>query len=214
MNKSFDTKRMVLIAIFAAIEVILACTPLGFIPIGVTRATTVHIPVILGSVLLGPAAGALLGGVFGFISLIINTINPTITSFVFSPFYAVGDMQGNGWSLVVVMVPRILIGITSYYGFKAISKYDKSKIFAYVGAGLIGSLTNTVLVMGGIYLFFGQSYAEVKGISYDVLFGFIMGIVGINGVPEAIVSALITVTVGKTIAPVFIRSIKKENTIK
>ncbi|MDF2878914.1 MAG: putative rane protein, partial [Clostridia bacterium] len=83
-----------------------------------------------------------------------------------------------------------------------------------VGAGLIGSLTNTVLVMSGIYLFFGQSYAEVKGISYDVLFGFIMGIVGINGVPEAIVSALITVTVGKTIAPVFIRSIKKENTIK
>ncbi|MDF2612371.1 MAG: putative rane protein [Clostridia bacterium] len=208
MKQTYDTKKLVLIAVFAAIEVILACTPLGFIPIGVTRATTVHIPVILGGILIGPGAGAVLGAVFGLTSLVINTINPTVTSFVFSPFYSVGEMSGNIWSLVIVMVPRILIGVTAHYSFKAVMKLDKSKVLAYIIAGLVGSLTNTLMVMGGIYLFFGESYAAAKEIAFDVLFKFIMGIIGVNGVPEAIVAALITVTIGKTISPLLVKNNK------
>lgn len=196
------TKKMVLIAVFAAIQIILALTPLGFIPVGVTRATTVHIPVILGGVLLGPGAGAVLGGVFGLTSLLMNTFNPTITSFVFSPFYAVGEINGNFWSLVIVMVPRILIGITAHYTFRLLVKLDKTKLIAYVMAGIIGSLTNTLLVMSGIYLFFGQTYATVKEISFDALFTFIMGVVAINGIPEAIVAALITAAIGSTFSVV------------
>ncbi|WP_069999631.1 ECF transporter S component [Cellulosilyticum sp. I15G10I2] len=208
MKQLNSTKKMVLIAIFAAIQIILACTPLGFIPVGVTRATTVHIPVILGGVLIGPGAGAILGAVFGLTSLVINTINPTITSFVFSPFYSVGEMNGNIWSLVIVMVPRILIGVTAHYSFRAVQKLDKSKILAYITAGLTGSLTNTLLVLGGIYIFFGESYAAVKEIGFDVLFKFIMGIIAVNGVPEAIVAALITVTIGKTLAPILVKDVK------
>ena len=58
-------KALTLVGLLAAVEVVLTLTPLGFIPLGVTKATTIHIPVILGAVLLGPAAGAVLGGVFG-----------------------------------------------------------------------------------------------------------------------------------------------------
>jgi len=208
MKQLFSTKKLVLIAVFAAIEVILACTPLGFIPVGVTRATTVHIPVILGGILIGPEAGAILGAVFGLTSLVMNTISPTITSFVFSPFYSVGEMNGNIWSLIIVMVPRILIGITAHYSFKAVMKLNKSKVWAYITAGLVGSLTNTLLVMGGIYVFFGQSYAAAKGIDLNLLFKFIMGIIAVNGVPEALVAAFITLTIGKTISPLLTKDIK------
>ena len=78
---------MIQVALFGAIIVIMAFTPfLGYIPLGFTRATIIHIPVILGSLLLGPKKGAALGAIFGLTSLINNTMNPTVTSFVFTPF--------------------------------------------------------------------------------------------------------------------------------
>lgn len=208
-----NTKAMVLLAIFAAIEILLAFTPLGFIPLGFTRATTIHIPVILGAIILGPTAGAVLGGLFGVLSIIINTINPTITSFVFSPFYSLGEFSGNFWSLVIALVPRILIGISAYYTFKIISKFDSSKVVAYLGAGIVGSLANTLLVMGGIYIFFGETYAIAKDVPFEALFGFIMGIIGVNGIPEAIAAAIIITAIGKSLSPVlrkykFIPSVK------
>ncbi|NLL71510.1 MAG: ECF transporter S component [Epulopiscium sp.] len=210
MNQLSKTKKMVLIAVFAAIEVLLACTPLGFIPVGVTRATTVHIPVILGGIMLGPVAGAILGGVFGITSVMINTFSPTITSFVFSPFYSVGAFGGNIYSLIVAIVPRVLIGVTASFTFSILTKVDKTKIVAYLSAGIVGSMTNTILVMGGIYIFFGQSYAASKEIAYESLFRFIMGVVGVNGVPEAIVAAIITATIGKTLGSTLMRNLNKE----
>lgn len=60
-----DTRWMVAVAMMAAIIILLANTPLGMIPLPVTKATTTHIPVILGAILLGPLAGGILGGVFG-----------------------------------------------------------------------------------------------------------------------------------------------------
>lgn len=59
------TLGMVQVALFAALIIILAFTPfLGYIPLGFTRATIIHIPVIIGCLLLGPKKGALLGFVF------------------------------------------------------------------------------------------------------------------------------------------------------
>ena len=54
-------------------------------------------------------------------------------------------------------------------------------------------MTNTILVMGGIYVFFGESYAAAKGLGFEALFGVIMGVVATNGIPEAIVAAILTV---------------------
>ncbi|HIY18963.1 MAG TPA: ECF transporter S component, partial [Candidatus Blautia avistercoris] len=99
-------------ALFMALIVLMAFTPfLGYIPLGFTRATIIHVPVILGSLLLGPKKGALLGGVFGLTSFVNNTINPTVTSFVFTPFYTLGEFQGGIGSLIICFIPRILTGV-------------------------------------------------------------------------------------------------------
>ena len=88
MKTKHSTLGLVQVALFAALIILMAFTPfLGYIPLGFTRATINHMPVILGSVLLGPKKGAVLGFVFGLTSLVNNTMNPTATSFVFSPFY-------------------------------------------------------------------------------------------------------------------------------
>lgn len=125
------TKDMVTTAMFVAIILAMSFVPyLGYIPLGFMNATIIHIPVIIGAILLGPARGAFLGGIFGLTSMINNTFNPNLTSFVFSPFYSLGNVHGNFKSLMICFVPRILIGVVAYYvytGCKACKEEEKRR---------------------------------------------------------------------------------------
>lgn len=201
------TVKLVQLAMLVGIMAVLAVTPLGMINLGFINGTTLHVPVIIGAILLGPKAGAFLGGVFGLISLLTNTFRPTLASFAFSPFYSVAEASGNIWSLVICFVPRILVGIVAAYVFIWISKLDKSKIIACAAAGLLGSLTNTVLVMGGIYIFFGQEWQALKNIVFEGFFAFIGMMVGTAGIPEALGATLLTVLIGRPLLTV----LKKQN---
>ncbi|MDE7063523.1 MAG: ECF transporter S component, partial [Lachnospiraceae bacterium] len=69
-EKSYE---LVLTALFTAIIVLMAFTPLGYIPLVVINATIIHIPVILGALFCGPKKGAFLGFVFGLPSFVKNT---------------------------------------------------------------------------------------------------------------------------------------------
>ncbi|HAX72115.1 MAG TPA: ECF transporter S component [Firmicutes bacterium] len=193
--KNKHTLELLQLTMLGAIVFVLAFTPfLGYIPLGVTKATIIHIPVIIGAIILGPKKGAILGALFGLTSLIMNTISPTVTSFVFSPFYSIGDVNGNFLSLVICFVPRILVGVVPYYVYQALKTRIKQTTSLAV-AGLAGSLTNTILVMSLIYLFFAESYAAAKGVSVNALYGVIMSIIGINGVPEAILASVLTASI-------------------
>lgn len=193
-----NTKKLTQTALLIGIITLLSVTPLGYIPVGVIRATTIHIPVIIGAIFLGPKIGALLGGYFALTSLVNNTINPTITSFVFTPFYQIGDITGSPLSLIICFVPRIMIGITAGYIYQLLGKH--SKTIAIGVSALIGSMTNTILVMLGIYLFFGKQYAAVKEIPFETLLGVIGGVISINGFAEAVVATIITLLVGKSLS--------------
>ncbi|WMJ82970.1 ECF transporter S component [Oscillospiraceae bacterium LTW-04] len=195
-NRGPDLRHLTLLALFAAIIVVMANVPLlGYIPLGFMNATTIHIPVIIGACLLGPKSGAFLGGVFGLTSLINNTLKPLITSFVFTPFYSLDPRFSGGLrSLVICFIPRILIGIVAGLIFKWL-KERTGPFLACGAAGFLGSMTNTVFVMGGIYLLYGASYAEARNIGFETLLGVIMGVVGVNGVPEAILAAFLTIVI-------------------
>lgn len=196
-RRGYSSLGMVQTALFAALIVALSFLPfIGYIPLGFTNATTIHIPVILGSILLGPKRGAVLGGVFGLTSLINNTLYPKVTSFVFTPFFSGGVAEGGIGSLVICFVPRILVGIVPYYVYKFLSREDKRRPLALAVAGFAGSLTNTLLVMNLIYLLFGEQWASAQGKAGEFLYGIILGVIGVNGVPEAIVAAVLTLFVG------------------
>ena len=108
-----DTRWMVSVALMAAIVIVLANTPLGMIQLPIIKATTVHIPVIIGAVLLGPSAGAILGAVFGIFTLISNTMAPTLLSFAFSPFMSTSGIPGALKAIWVSVGCRILIGVAA-----------------------------------------------------------------------------------------------------
>ncbi len=199
---SEKTVSLVYLAVFSAIIVLLTVTPgIGYIPVGAIRATTVHIPVIVGSILLGPVKGGILGFVFGLTSLATNTLNPTPTSFVFTPFYSIGEFGGSPLSLVVCFVPRILVGVVPYFVCKALRKTGNT--MSLIAAGAAGSMTNTLLVMNMIYFFFADTYASAKEIAVETMYkAVILPTIGINGVVEAIVAAIIAVAVVKAMRKV------------
>ncbi|MGI6007980.1 MAG: ECF transporter S component [Ruminococcus sp.] len=198
------TKSLTQVALFAALIFIMAFTPfLGYIPLGFTRATIIHIPVIIGSLMLGPKKGAALGFVFGLTSFINNTINPSVTSFVFTPFYSLGEYSGGIGSVIICFVPRILVGVVPYYVYRFVAKIagrkgGRAPAAGLALAGLAGSLTNTLLVMHMILLFFGKSYAAASEITGNVYLA-ILAVIGVNGIPEAVVAAVIVMLIGKVL---------------
>lgn len=202
MNRERNFK-MVLTAAFIAIIIIMAFVPfLGYIPLGFINATIIHIPVIIGSILLGPKNGAFLGFVFGCTSLWKNTFMPNLTSFVFSPFVKVGDYGGNIWSLIICFVPRILIGFFAYYVYKRMISINKDrKSIAYFISGVVGSLTNTLLVMNLIYFCFANQYASARNWEATGVYASIMSIIVTSGIPEAIIAGILTAA----IVPVLIK---------
>lgn len=190
-----NTKNFTLTAMFLAILILLAVTPLGFIPIGPINATTMHIPVIIASIVLGPRLGAFLGGTFGLISMIRSTVVQTPLSFVFSPFIPViGTDHGSLKALLISFIPRILIGVVPYFVFKGMQKLIKNKVntVSLFIAGLSGSLVNTILVMNMIYFLFQHDYAQVIGKNINAVYSAVLAVIFTSGVPEAIVAGLAT----------------------
>ena len=169
------------IAIFFAIMLVLhllSSVIFNLLPVPI-KPTIIHIPVIIASILYGPKVGAVLGGLMGSISVITNTLVLLPTSYLFSPFVPNGSLS----SLLVAMVPRILIGITPYFVYKAM----KNKVGLIV-AGSVGSATNTIFVLGGIFFLFANVYqGDIKALLAVIL--------SANSIAELIISAVLTATI-------------------
>ncbi|CAM2868735.1 ECF transporter S component [Erysipelothrix tonsillarum] len=201
MKTNKKTLNYTLFTLFASIIVLLSMTPLGFIHLGFIKATIVHIPVIIGSILLGPLAGAGLGLIFGINSIINNTMSPSLLSFAFSPLVPViGTTSGSPLALVIALVPRIIVGIVPYYIVE--SKLIKNDTFRFGVAGFVGSMTNTLLVMGLITLLFKDAYGVARGIESVAVTKAILSVIVVNGIPEAIVSTIITVPLTRALLKV------------
>ena len=189
MSNKEKVRKIVYFAILLSIETIFSFTILGQIPVGPIVMTLSMIPIIVTSLTLGLIYGSIMGFIGGLYSFIYFTfINPGITSFVFTPFVSIGSYTGNVWSLVICFIPRILTGLFPALFYNSLTKVNpKLDKLWLVLASLIGSLTNTILVLGGIWLFFGREYSDAVGGAIHILIG---TTILTNGLPEAILSAL------------------------
>lgn len=145
-KKDFNVRKMVIVGVLGAISVVLGMTPLGFIPVGPTRATIMHIPVIIGAILEGPVVGALVGLIFGAFSIFQAITNPTPVSVVFL-------------NPLVSILPRILIGIVTYYVYESLRRLGIKKtrgllyviwiaIIIYIGKGIY----ENIIISDNIYV--------------------------------------------------------------
>lgn len=143
------------------------------------KPTLVHIPVIIASIIYGPQIGSILGLLMGIISVITNTVILLPTSYLFSPFVD----HGNIYSLIIAIVPRVLIGVVPYFVYKILSNR-----VVLVLSGLLGSLTNTVFVLGGIFIFFSSVFGgNIKAL--------LAGVVSTNAIAEMVISAIVVTAI-------------------
>lgn len=133
-GKVLSLRKMTIIGVLGAVSIMLGMTPLGFIPVGPTKATIMHIPVIIGSILEGPVVGGFIGLIFGLFSIFQAITNPTPVSFVF-------------YNPITSILPRVLMGIMSYYVydfFAAKSSRTTKLLVSGILLGFVAYLTRTI----------------------------------------------------------------------
>lgn len=187
--KSSKVSTLVRLALLSAIIVIMAFTPLGFLNIGPFAITFLTIPVIIGAITMGPAAGLFLGVLFGLMSFIQCFQGSALGSILLSinPFLTFFNC----------MVPRLLMGWLCGLLYKFMNRNGKDGIIAVGTASISGALMNTLFFMTSFMLCFGSTeYVQNMQGGMNV-FVFLAGMVGLNGIVEAISCAVIGTAVSK-----------------
>lgn len=178
MKQKNDVFQLTLISMIVALLIIQTFIPVfGYIPLGPIDVTIVHITVILSAVLFGPKFGTIIGAIWGSLSMLRAFMQPTPFNIVLL-------------NPLISVLPRLLVGLISAILFKLL-KDKMSKTVAYTVTGAIGSLSNTILVLGSIYLFASEAYANALGIPESALLGALGSIVVTNGVIEVIAAIVI-----------------------
>jgi len=242
---SFTTRKLVVTAVLGALTIVLSVTPIGgYIPVGPTMATILHVPVIIAAILEGPLVGGLVGLIFGGFSFGRAWLAPMVpTDYFFR-------------NPLISIVPRVLIGVVAYFVYAGLKKLPKGAAIAtlsllwalmayYLGQSLLnaiqimqtaggqlaaiignsvllvavlalayitlirfkgkpielvasaalGSLTNTVLVLLGFYLFYAANLVQLLGVDSAQVGRAVMAIGVTNGIPEIIIAIVLTTAV-------------------
>lgn len=208
-SKRQNTRYMAMLAMLCGVLLVMGMTGIGFIPLPIIKATTMHIPVILGAVLLGPMAGAVLGGLFGLCSIWVNTTTPGLLSFAFSPFMTTEGLPGVAKSLWIALGCRILFGLIAGWLWILMKKILKRDYAALPVTAAIATICHTLLVMGSIYFLLAQQYADAKNVAVSAVFGLVMGTVAASGIPEAVIAAILVTVIGKALLHILARMKKR-----
>lgn len=198
-KQRISTRRIAVAGVMSAFSILLTLIPsLGYIPIPPLTITTMHVPVIVAAILEGPLVGAFVGLIFGLSSMYTAaTIFAALpTAFVFL-------------NPLVSVLPRILIGIAAHYAHVGARKLFNNRSVAIVTGAVAGTLTNTVGVLGMIYLLYAQEYVDAIVRSSDTpivvksLFAVIFGGVSINVVCEILLAAIVCLPVVSAIDRIY-----------
>ena len=191
MNKKYDTKRLVLLAVLVGILLLMSFTPLGYLNIGPLAISLNMIPVAIGAITLGPAAGAALGAVFG--------ITSCLQCIGFGGISAMGVAMFEINRLLTMIqrfVPRLLAGWIAGWAYVGLKKLTNSMVAGFV-TGFLAALMNTVFFMSALVVLFGHTaYLQDLMNGQNVLL-FVCTFVGINAVVEMLAA---TVVVGSVCA--------------
>lgn len=170
------------IALLAAILVVMAITPLGYITLGPLSITFLTIPVIVGALCFGPGAGAVLGLAFGLTSFFRASQSPMMSYFLsVNPFY----------TFVLAVVPRVLEGFLCGTIYRLLNRKKELKLWKISISSLSCPVLNTILYIGTMILLFGRTEYVQKLQGGRSLLTFVVALVGIQAVVEAAVCGMV-----------------------
>lgn len=193
----------------------------GYIP-ALAAVTLTHIPVLIGCLVLNDARSATLyGTAFGITSLLRCFTTPDVFAMV-----ALGTGGRFGFINIVYIVallilPRVLASLFGYFSAKLVARFVKgNKVVEVVSYGIgaaIGTLTNTVLFLGGFYLIAGQDLMArafeagfIAEESMSALLTCLLGVAGTSGVLETVIAVVVCTPAVAILRPMVKRLLRDE----
>lgn len=186
-NKKIDARTIALLGIMTGLVVLMSLVPfLGYIPLGIMDATIIHVPVIIVAIVEGPFMGGALGFIFGLTSLIKAYIAPS------------GALFFAFMNPIISLIPRILIGVLAGYAYRALKNRNNKvvKKSAIAVAATIGTLTNSIGVLGLTYIIYAKRVVESMGsTANNTAFKILGGIFLTSSLGEIIGAVLVSIPV-------------------
>lgn len=173
----FSARNIAFLAVLVALVVVLQLWG-SVIPIGVAglNLSFVLVPITLGAILLGPAAGAILGFVFGFIVLMTGVAGTNFfTAYVLndSPFFTV----------ITVLLKGIVAGAVAGFLYNLIKKKNKYAA-VFVAAAVVPLINTAVFILGALCMsgtvqtFVSSYMPEYEG--RNIMYIIVVGLVTVN----------------------------------
>lgn len=205
-KKSNTIRYMVEVAMLMAIELVMKAVGLGSVPVGPLYMSFLTVPIAVAAIILGPLAGGITGAVFGAVSFkdaITGASVMTGTLMQVSPVH----------TFILCVVMRILMGVCVGWIFKALRRITRGNIVSYFISAISAPLLNTLFFMGYICLvFFRTEYIQGLCAAHNVTnpILFVVALVGVQGLIEAIVCCAVGGSVSKGVAVALGRGKKTE----
>lgn len=196
MKTNRDIRTLTRLALLVAVELAMKAVGLGSVPMGPLYMSFLTLPIAVGAITMGPAAGALLGGVFGAVSFydaVTGGSAMTGALFQVSPLH----------TFILCVGMRLLMGLCVGLIFNAIKRFDKPGTWSYIVSAMCAPGLNTLFFMGYIVLaFYGCDYVQslvlAKGAANP--FMFVVLLVGVQGAAEFLVSGILGGIVARAVA--------------
>ena len=194
-SKTFNIRSMTQLALLTAITLVLAYTPIGYLPLGPFNVSFLSVPVCIGAVVMGPGVGAFLGLVFGLTSFGNALSGGSVMGVALMSVSPVGYF-------VQSVVGRVLMGLCVGLIFRALSRLTRRGLSAYIVTAVSAPLLNTVFYMGLMCLIFYncdyvQNLVATTGATNPILF--VLAVVGVQGVIEVLVCGVIGSVISKAV---------------
>jgi len=185
-RKRYDVRVLTQLALLVAIEMVMKTIGLGSVPVGPLYMSFLTVPIAVGAIVLGPLAGMVLGGVFGFVSFLDAVKGASVMT---SNLLAVSPVH----TFVLCFGTRVLMGACVGLVYRVMAKLCRSSVVNCFVTSLCAPLLNTLFFMGYIVLAFYQteyiqSLVSSKGAANPLMF--VVLLVGVQGVVEAVVCSI------------------------
>lgn len=186
MNRDSKVRFLTQLALLVAIEMVMKAIGLGSVPVGPLYMSFLTVPIAVGAIVLGPLAGAVLGGVFGAVSFLDAIKGASIMT---ANLLAVSPLH----TFMLCFVMRVLMGLCVGLVYRGMEKVCRKSVVNCFVTSLSAPLLNTLFFMGYIVLAFYQteyiqSLVSAKGAANPLMF--VVLLVGFQGVVEAIVCSV------------------------
>lgn len=184
--KSFmSLQELTISGLLAGITIFLGITGYGFIPLFYMHATILHIPTIIGAIVAGPKVGMVVGFLFGAFSFIRTFQAPSWMMQIVLQYSVVYDA-------IICIIPRMCIALIAYYAYKKIPAGHTVRL---VISSVLGSISNSVLFLGLIFLLVGIPYAADHDVTVFQVAMALVAVAGTNSILEVVVSGVVITSV-------------------